>query len=77
MISKSKNYEQDSKVQFVVDAVYAFAYALQDMKQVGERQRDRETERQRDRGTEGQRDRESEREERQKKQIRDIPFVRE
>ena len=61
MISKSKNYEQDSKVQFVVDAVYAFAYALQDMKQVGERQRDRETERQRDRGTEGQRDRETER----------------
>ena len=30
----SKNYEQDSKVQFVIDAVYAFAYGLQYMKQV-------------------------------------------
>ena len=26
-------YEQDSKVQFVIDAVYAFAYALQKLKQ--------------------------------------------
>ena len=25
-------YEQDSKVQFVIDAVYAFAYALQKLK---------------------------------------------
>ena len=25
-------YEQDSKVQFVIDAVYAFAYALQQLK---------------------------------------------
>ena len=30
----SKHYEQDSKVQFVIDAVYAFAHALQNMKNV-------------------------------------------
>ncbi len=30
----SASYEQDSKVQFVIDAVYAFAYALRDMKKV-------------------------------------------
>ena len=26
-------YEQDSKVQFVIDAVYAFAYSLQKLKE--------------------------------------------
>ena len=26
------NYEQDSKIQFVIDAVYAFAYALDALK---------------------------------------------
>ncbi|XP_023338104.1 metabotropic glutamate receptor, partial [Eurytemora carolleeae] len=31
-IRSSKHYEQDSKVQFVIDAVYAFAHALQNMK---------------------------------------------
>ena len=33
-VRTSASYEQDSKVQFVIDAVYAFAYALQNMKQV-------------------------------------------
>ena len=31
-LKSSRSYEQDSKVQFVIDAVYAFANALQKMK---------------------------------------------
>jgi hypothetical protein len=34
LFRNSKHYEQDSKVQFVIDAVYAFAYGLQHMKEV-------------------------------------------
>ena len=31
-LTQLANYEQDSKIQFVIDAVYAFAYALDDLK---------------------------------------------
>ena len=31
-LSQLANYEQDSKIQFVIDAVYAFAYALDALK---------------------------------------------
>lgn len=31
-LSDLPSYEQDSKIQFVIDAVYAFAYALDDLK---------------------------------------------
>lgn len=31
-LGKLKGYEQDSKVQFVIDAVYAFAHALDALK---------------------------------------------
>ena len=31
-MKNNPNYAQDSKVQFVIDAVYAFAFALQAMK---------------------------------------------
>ena len=32
-IGKDSHYEQEGKVQFVIDAVYAFAYALQSLKE--------------------------------------------
>ena len=31
-LSQLANYEQDSKIQFVIDGVYAFAYALDALK---------------------------------------------
>ncbi len=31
-MSDLPNYEQDSKIQFVIDAVYAFAHALDALK---------------------------------------------